>query len=96
MEKFARSRGLVPQRLYEWRKKLEIKASRVPRRSTLCCNCSRCCTELASKAGATPSCVAVDFHFERLKHRWRFIRMRAKGMPGIASDLAAQRTSYAG
>jgi hypothetical protein len=30
VEKFARSRGLVPQRLYWWKKKLGIKASRVP------------------------------------------------------------------
>jgi hypothetical protein len=30
VEKFARSRGLVPQRLYWWKKKLGIKASRLP------------------------------------------------------------------
>ena len=30
VEKFARTRGLVPQRLYWWKKKLGIKASRVP------------------------------------------------------------------
>ena len=30
VEKFARSRGLVPQRLYWWKKKLGITANRVP------------------------------------------------------------------
>ena len=30
VEKFARSRGLVPQRLYWWKKKLGFDASRVP------------------------------------------------------------------